>query len=689
MIYTAKVPETDPGITMACAQFADQITPVLPMDGMAIVLLEPDGNTSRVVYSWAKAATSWRSLTGSAGEAPTLPQQLRPSLRISLDGQKGLLGEVLVRGCGLGVYGSSRREVVRQCADHLALALENIGLHRRLNSNQQVSSAVQRIAQAAAPGAPVSRVFRRFATEIRTMVEFQRLSVYLVSQESNLAICAYRTGQGVGRRRSRESAKLSSSGLGETAASGESRIFPDLSECEIPPVWNQVAASGMRSALLVPVAHRGVTVGMVLLEHRLPRAFGTVDQACVEDVVAALSPSMAGLASPNQPIANPRRPAQADVQLALAKVFSASQLLEEIFPPFVATLAKVVRIDRASISWTDPNGHDLNYLWASPCQGNLEPELIPETSLSIDTRLYFKGQTIGVLTIFRDGSKRFSFQEQTILDQVGIQISPVVQTGRLYVHARRQAFQLQRLSRVDMSPMEALSLTSLTRVLVGQMSDIGQADWSAVFTYDHQPLGQSPMAEAIIHQKEMPEGLIEEIADLAAKCLGEGAPVLRSLARGPESAAIVPYPAKGHPAEFSREESWKCLALPLMNSAEKSGVLVLGRSEGLPWTKEEIYLLEAFVGEAANEIESARREDAAQRTKSGRVDGRLKPLQHELLADIAHSLRSPITSIKGVSIDMLQRDIGWTHEMTQEFLQIIVRESDRLDRVVSDLLSTT
>ena len=329
------------------------------MDGMANVLLEPGGSTSRVVYSWFNPAVSDQFLASRVATASTPPQRRRPSLRISLNGQEGLLGEVLIRGCKPGDYGQSPEGLVGRCADQLALALENIELRRRLNSNQEVNSAVRRVARAATPGVPIRRVFLRFATEVEALVEFQRLSVYLVSQESDLAICAFRSGQGVARRHPEESARLSSSGLGETAASGESRIFSDLSECETAPVWNQVAAPAMRSALLVPVGHGDVTVGMLLLEHRQPRSFGSVDQAAMEAVASALAPSIARMVSPNHPIATSNQPAQDGVQRQLAKIFVASQSLEEIFPLFVTTLGKLVPIDGAKICWIDPNGHDL------------------------------------------------------------------------------------------------------------------------------------------------------------------------------------------------------------------------------------------------------------------------------------------------------------------------------------------
>ena len=52
MKYSETVAEADTGITQACARFVNQVRPLLAMDGLAVVLLEPEGDTSRVVFSW-------------------------------------------------------------------------------------------------------------------------------------------------------------------------------------------------------------------------------------------------------------------------------------------------------------------------------------------------------------------------------------------------------------------------------------------------------------------------------------------------------------------------------------------------------------------------------------------------------------------------------------------------------------
>jgi two-component system sensor histidine kinase KdpD len=58
------------------------------------------------------------------------------------------------------------------------------------------------------------------------------------------------------------------------------------------------------------------------------------------------------------------------------------------------------------------------------------------------------------------------------------------------------------------------------------------------------------------------------------------------------------------------------------------------------------------------------------------------------MADLAHALRTPLSSIKGYSSSLLQPDISWPKEVFKEFLETIDREADRLNRVIDDLLDT-
>ncbi len=64
----------------------------------------------------------------------------------------------------------------------------------------------------------------------------------------------------------------------------------------------------------------------------------------------------------------------------------------------------------------------------------------------------------------------------------------------------------------------------------------------------------------------------------------------------------------------------------------------------------------------------------------------LDRLRNELIANISHELRTPLTSIKGFATTLLQTDVRWSEKEQREFLEAIDQESDRLARIISDLL---
>lgn len=76
--------------------------------------------------------------------------------------------------------------------------------------------------------------------------------------------------------------------------------------------------------------------------------------------------------------------------------------------------------------------------------------------------------------------------------------------------------------------------------------------------------------------------------------------------------------------------------------------------------------------------DGARQEAAALR--------RAEQLQREFLARLSHELRTPLTAIRGYASSLTQPDVQWSEESQHAFLTRISDESDRLGRLVGDLL---
>ncbi len=68
------------------------------------------------------------------------------------------------------------------------------------------------------------------------------------------------------------------------------------------------------------------------------------------------------------------------------------------------------------------------------------------------------------------------------------------------------------------------------------------------------------------------------------------------------------------------------------------------------------------------------------------ADRELDELKSNLIATVSHELRTPLAAIKGYATTLLADDVEWDPNTQREFLQIISGETDRLTRLVSDLL---
>ena len=64
----------------------------------------------------------------------------------------------------------------------------------------------------------------------------------------------------------------------------------------------------------------------------------------------------------------------------------------------------------------------------------------------------------------------------------------------------------------------------------------------------------------------------------------------------------------------------------------------------------------------------------------------LDRMKSSLISTVSHELRTPLAAIKGYVTTLLAEDVEWDPESEREFLQVISSETDRLSKLVDDLL---
>jgi signal transduction histidine kinase len=67
----------------------------------------------------------------------------------------------------------------------------------------------------------------------------------------------------------------------------------------------------------------------------------------------------------------------------------------------------------------------------------------------------------------------------------------------------------------------------------------------------------------------------------------------------------------------------------------------------------------------------------------------LNRMKDDLLASTSHELRTPLTSIQGFVKTLLRSDVEFSEEERRSFLETVARQSDRLGRLVEDLLTAS
>jgi two-component system, OmpR family, sensor histidine kinase KdpD len=94
-------------------------------------------------------------------------------------------------------------------------------------------------------------------------------------------------------------------------------------------------------------------------------------------------------------------------------------------------------------------------------------------------------------------------------------------------------------------------------------------------------------------------------------------------------------------------------------------------------------VLRAFASQLAAVLEHGRL-----RVEAGRAHAlaEANALRTALLQAVSHDLRTPLASIKASVSSLLQADVAWSPEQTAEFLVTIDDETDRLTRLVGNLL---
>ena len=426
--------EIEPVFRLACAAFVNRIVRLIEIQSLAVVSFDQEQDTSRVVFTWEAPKQS-----DSHAPLP-IPVEAPPG-QVVLKGDRRPVGAVLLHGQTDDAVGPGELALIREPIEHLAAVLEIAQLHHGLARNALEMLALDRIGELAGSGAPSGRVFRAFAAEIKKLIAYRRVTVFLVDREADQLTCLYRSGVGARRQALALAGRISGTGYDVVVSTGQAKIIGDLPE-NADTTWPELGGRSTRSALVAPVTHTGDVIGVVALEERLPNAFSIAESRFLTRAAALLGPYMASSKLFDQQ----PQPVVAEVASnEIAEVLTFAHNPDELLERFVKSAFKPVQFDCATLAWIDPNGYDIHALRAFPQSGFADLDLTNPELASINTKLKYGQKRIGTLSLWQKAGGSFTPDDLAALDGIGGHFSAAIQYNHLYLQTQRHGFQLGEL----------------------------------------------------------------------------------------------------------------------------------------------------------------------------------------------------------------------------------------------------
>lgn len=126
------------------------------------------------------------------------------------------------------------------------------------------------------------------------------------------------------------------------------------------------------------------------------------------------------------------------------------------------------------------------------------------------------------------------------------------------------------------------------------------------------------------------------------------------------------------------------VGIPLVAAGRDLGALTVVRGEGHPpLSRSEEEVLAGFARQTALALDRARLDAEVERAW---FEADASQTRAALFSSVTHDLRTPLASMKAGVSSLLQEDAVYDEEQRRELLQTVLEETDRLDRLVGNIL---
>lgn len=345
----------------------------------------------------------------------------------------------------------------------------------------------------------------------------------------------------------------------------------------------------------------------------------------------------------------------------------------------VGSSAAALVLALALVPWAEgsPFPLFLAAVMLSAWYGGLGPGLLATVVGAVASSYYFLAPTHSLGVATAGGAVRL-----LVFGLVALLISSLnaaLHEARRRAEAARAAAEaataeLRAIQTVTDAALAHLQLDDLLSQLLARIHEVLQADVVGILLVTDD--GRELVASAGV-------GLEEEVSQGLRIPMGRGIGGRVAAQREPlvvEDLAMVEVAS----TVLQQKGVRSLVSVPLMVEGRVLGVLQVGTLPRRRFGDDEVRLLRLVADRIALAIAQARLYETERRARA-EAQQALR-VRDEFLASASHELRTPLSHIKGFVSTLRQTDVEWDAETRQDFLAEIDRETDRLAKMIGDLL---
>ncbi len=307
----------------------------------------------------------------------------------------------------------------------------------------------------------------------------------------------------------------------------------------------------------------------------------------------------------------------------------------------------------------------------------------PETRSEMALPLIAQDRIIGVLDVQSDRPGGLGPDDLTTLEVIGGQLAVAVENARLYAEARQRADEVSALLSTTLALSSSMRLERRLDSIAQFARRLVNADSCTIYKLDAEAQVLRPL---VIHDKYAAQISAVTIA------LGEGITGLVALTGKGELVNRVELDPRGKPVPDTPQTPENLIAVPLKVSQRTTGVMTVHREGMRGFKPHDLNLIASFATQAAVAIESAElyqeletRANSLQAAYDELAQG--DQLKDEMVQNISHELRTPITFLKSYVDLLLDGQFGPLLPEQEKGLRVVADKTNTLVRLVNDILT--